>query len=407
MQVPVMMPQLGLTMTEGTVTTWLKKPGEWIKKGEMLFLVSTEKADMEVESMDEGELAQIVVEPGTPVPVGTVIAYLKGPGDEQVAMPTAAAIGSSPVVSRASIDMSAKVDTAPWAASDSAPSEQSPPVSPRARNVARQLGVDIANVRPSRPGGRVVEEDVRRFAAGSAPQAAPTEAPDLRRRQIIAKRLTESIQTIPHFTLCVQVHAGEVVSLRESMLRKMEPEEGATLTVTDLLLKAVALALAEVPAIKNVWANGTLRPYPGTDLGLAVATDLGVVAPVLRNLESLDLRAISTLRLEATDRARRGRLTITDLEGGIGTLSNLGMYRVDQFQAIISPGQTFILAVGKIEKRPWVMEDKLVVAQTMNLGLSVDHRAADGALAARFLERIAAHIESPGGLVETVCNDTT
>lgn len=165
--------------------------------------------------------------------------------------------------------------------------------------------------------------------------------------------------------------------------------------MTDLLLKALGLALEETPGMKAVWEEGILRAYGGCDLGLAIATDKGVVAPVMRGVDGLELVDIGRRRNEATEKARAGRFSLTDLEGGIGTLSNLGMYRVDQFQALITPGQSFILAVGKIDNRPWVDKGLLTVAPTLRLNLSVDHRVADGAQAARFLGKIAELIENP------------
>jgi pyruvate dehydrogenase E2 component (dihydrolipoamide acetyltransferase) len=269
------------------------------------------------------------------------------------------------------------------------------PASPRARKVARELGVDISQVTPSGASGRIVEEDVRRFAE-TKPSPTATAAPaDLRRRHLIAERLTRSIQTIPHFSVSVQVRADQLVSLRESLKAPVEAQAGRKLTVTDLLLKALGLAVSETAAMRTVWGEGNLRTVEAMDLGLAIAAESGVVAPVIRNVAALDLSDIARWRHAATDKARGGRLSLTDLEGGIGTLSNLGIYRVDQFQAIISPGQTFILAVGKIGQRPWVEAGALTVAQTLTLTLSVDHRVADGALAAQFLEKIAEVIENP------------
>ncbi len=430
MSVPVVMPQLGLTMTEGSVAEWLKKPGEMVGKGEMLFVVSTDKADMEVESLDAGKLVQIVVEPGKVVPVGTVIAYLGGKGDEVAAPPPAVQGAAAPVLAAAATTtpeadtMSEKTAPKPPSAAPTGPvtKGESLPSSPRARKIAHELGVDISQVTPRAGSGRIMEEDVRRFAESSRPAAAmpataiPPAAPsvaqaastvakaapaDLRRRRLIAERLTKSIQTIPHFAVSVELRADQLLSLRESLKAPVEKQSGVKLTVTDLLLKALGLALAETPAMRSVWNDGDLQAVEAIDLGLAIATDSGVVAPVVRNAAALDLVEIARWRQAVTEKARGGRLSLTDLEGGIGTLSNLGMYRVDHFQAIISPGQSFILAVGKIDHRPWVEAGALTVAPTLSLTLSVDHRVADGALAAQFLERIAEIIENPYRLLWT------
>jgi pyruvate dehydrogenase E2 component (dihydrolipoamide acetyltransferase) len=266
------------------------------------------------------------------------------------------------------------------------------PASPRAKKLARDLGVDISKVLPNGGRDRIVEEDVRQFAATVK---SPPTAADARRRRVIAERLTQSVQTIPHFSLSVEVRADQLVALRESLKGSATASSGVKLTITDLLLKALGIACQENPSMRAAWENGDLRPVNAIDLGLAIAAESGVVAPVVRNAAALQLGGIAKWRSEVAEKARGGRLALTDLEGGIGTLSNLGMYRVTQFQAIISPGQSFILAVGKIDNRPWVEGRGLIVTQTMNLTLSVDHRVADGAVAAKFLESISALIESP------------
>lgn len=405
MKVPVVMPQLGLTMTEGSVGAWLKKPGELVGKGEMLFVVSTDKADMEVESLDEGRLAETVVEPGKVVPVGTVIAYLERPEVAPGLTPAGAAGGE-----RTGIPGSLPRQARPLAQAETAGGEEARAesgrstepakkaegrASPRARRLAKELGVEITQVKASGASGRIVEEDVRRFAESSRPPAAAAAGGDLRRRQLIAERMVESLRTIPHFSVSVEVKADELLALRESLKGAVEREAGQKLTVTDLLLKALGLALAETPEMQAVWEEGTLRRVGAIDLGLAIGAERGVVAPVIRQVETLDLVQIARRRQEVTEKVRQGRLSLRELEGGIGTLSNLGMYRVDHFQALISPGQSFILAVGKIAKRPWVEAGALTVATTVVLNLSVDHRVADGTGAAEFLGKLAGIIEEP------------
>ena len=399
MKVPVVMPQLGLTMTEGSVNAWLMKTGDAVHKGDMLFVVSTDKADMEVESLDEGSLSEIVVQPGNVVPVGTVIAYLTKPGDEPPdgSTPPKTIPGPPPAATLEKEMPSPAVEKAPVVTSEPVSKEEEVRASPRARRLARQLGVDLSGVTGSGRDGRIVEEDVRRAQGAASPPApvAPMSSQDLRRRRLIAEKLTQSIQTIPHFTVSAEVNAKELMALRESLKGPVQLQSNLKLTMTDLLLKALGLALEETPGMKAVWEEGILRAYGGCDLGLAIATDKGVVAPVMRGVDGLELVDIGRRRNEATEKARAGRFSLTDLEGGIGTLSNLGMYRVDQFQALITPGQSFILAVGKIDNRPWVDKGLLTVAPTLRLNLSVDHRVADGAQAARFLGKIAELIENP------------
>ena len=392
MKVSVVMPQLGLTMTEGTVSEWIKKPGDKVEKGEFLFAVSTDKADMEVESMAEGTLSDIVVEAGKTVPVGAVIAHIEEPGEEAVPSEPpleAAAQGQAaePVQAVSSFLAPQSVGLVKESAERARPA-----ASPRARRVAQELGVDLATVEGTGAAGRIVEEDVRRAAQATRP---PKTQESLRRRQLIAEKMVESAQTIPHFTVGVEANTEALLALLESLRGPVEDSTGAKLTVTDVLLKALAISLREMPWMNAVWEDEKVRPCNGVDLGLAVATEEGVVGPVLHDIDRLDVGAIARQRSELIDKARRRKLSLHDLEGGVGTLSNLGMYRIDQFQAMIAPGQSFVLAAGEIRKRPWVEGAALAVRSTIILSFSVDHRVADGVVAAEFTRRVANIIEQP------------
>jgi pyruvate dehydrogenase E2 component (dihydrolipoamide acetyltransferase) len=406
MSLTVIMPQLGLTMTEGTISRWLKKPGDTIKKDEPIFIVSTDKADMEVESMVEGTLSQIIVNPGQTVPVGTVLGYVEGPGEDRSAAipaqsttmpawdsattPPAGVIAEEP---RARGEIG-ETETAS-AALESEGSRKGATASPRARRLAKQLGLDLSKVKSSGPGGRIIEEDVRNAAAAMAtPIPVEGTSPNARRRQLIAERMVESVRTIPHFSVSLEVNAEKLVALYESLKELVEPAAGSKLTYTDLLLKALALALTNSPEMNATWEEGAIRRRTEIDLGLAIATEHGVAAPVLRGVDRLPLGQIVVRRAELAEKARQSRLALSDLEGGVGTLSNLGMYRVDRFQAIINPGQSFIVAVGKVRNRPWV-DTALVIKPTIVFNVSVDHRVADGTMAAIFLERIAEVVENP------------
>jgi pyruvate dehydrogenase E2 component (dihydrolipoamide acetyltransferase) len=252
--------------------------------------------------------------------------------------------------------------------------------------------LDISTIKGSGAGGRIVEEDVRKSTVGARAQAG---APDIRRRQLIAERMVKSIQTIPHFSLGVELNAERLIALHQSLKGPVEKAAGLKLSLTDLLLKALSVALVEAPGMNAVWEEGKNQERSTIDLGVAVATERGVVAPVIRNVDKLDLGGIAARRNELVGKARQGHLSLIDLEGGVGTLSNLGMYRVDHFQAIISPGQSFILAAGRIRNRPWAEDATLTVRPTLMLNLSVDHRVADGAAAAILLGELAAIIENP------------
>jgi pyruvate dehydrogenase E2 component (dihydrolipoamide acetyltransferase) len=398
MTVTLSMPQLGLTMTEATVGTWLKKPGDAVRKDEALLSISTDKVDMDVESNVDGVLREILVEEGQTVPVGTPLAHIDAVGKAPLATTPLAAPLLEAVVDAIVSNDSAKnppVLTGNSVQKDRTPEKNEPGEafrsSPRARRRARELGIDIASVQGSGPEGRVVEEDLLNLA----PVRTAASNSDSKRRQLIADSMVESVRTIPPFSVSLEVNANKLDSLYQSLREPISRSAGAKLTYTDILLRALAISLAETPTMNAVWVAGEVNPRSGIVLGLAVATDRGVVAPVLADVNHLSLAQLVTRRAELTDKARQSRLTFADLEGGVGTLSNLGMYRVDRFEGIISPGQSFILATGKLRNRPWVEDNSLVVRQTVILNLSVDHRVADGAVASLFLERIAEVIENP------------
>jgi pyruvate dehydrogenase E2 component (dihydrolipoamide acetyltransferase) len=349
---------------------------------------------MDVESTVDGVLREIVVDAGETVPVGTPLAYVEAAAGaaQPGTVPKSAAKQAESKPAVEATPATPQSTTAGSLQADDESREGRLRASPRAKRRASELGIDIATIKGSGPGGRVVDEDVLAFAKPRQ-AASPAELP--KRRELIANRMVESIQTIPAFTVSLEVSAKELAALYQSVGAAVGRQADAKLTYTDLLLRALSLSLAETPEINAVWENGSIRSRNQIDLGLAVATDRGVVAPVIARIDQLPLTQIVTQRSGLTQKARQGRLTFAELEGGAGTLSNLGMYRVDRFEGIITPGQSFILATGKMRERPWVEASTIVARQTLILTLSVDHRIADGAQAAVFLEKIADMIESP------------
>jgi len=289
-------------------------------------------------------------------------------------------------------------------------------VSPLARRLAQELGVDLALVKGTGPGGRIVEDDVRHAATAPllplspapvlpcSPAPVPSIEPLTGIRRVVAERMAHSFTTAPHFYLSAEVEAAALVRMREGLLAKIEAATKARLTITDILLKVCAQALAEFPEVNVAWAEdapgGGLVRHAEVNVGLAVSLDAGLVVPVLRKADGLTLGEIARRRSDLTERARAGKLALADLEGGTFTLSNLGMYGVDQFQAILNPPQSAILAIGRIKDRPVAADGAVVVRPTMHLTLSVDHRVLDGALGARFLERVAQLIQEPYLLLE-------
>ena len=395
MTVTISMPQLGLTMTEATVGVWLKKPGDAVRKDEPLLSISTDKVDMDVESNVDGVLRDILVEVGQTVPVGTPLALLDAAGNapcgDHSSVPSSPAAVASSLPANDGAKPTAVVEGN--AAQIERPFERGTlRSSPRARRRAKQLGIDIATVKGTGPEGRIIEKDLLDLAP--KPAVAASSQSDAKRRQLIAESMMESVRTIPPFSVSLEVNAQRLVSFYQDLKEPISRSAGAKLTYTDLLFRALALSLADFPAMNAVW-EGEARRRSQIVLSLAEATDRGVVAPVLADVERISLVQLVKQRAAITERARQSRLTFTDLEGGVGTLSNLGMYRVDRFEGIISPGQSFILAAGKLRERPWVEDKSLVVRPTVILNLSVDHRVADGATAAAFLERIAEVIENP------------
>lgn len=402
MSVEIVMPQLGLTMTEGSVSTWLKKPGDAIKKDEIILAVSTDKVDMDVESPSDGTLGEILIETGITVPVGTVLAHILV-GNETCA-PSAAIASSKELVQQSPKERSI-------------PSTPIPPkalvregrivASPRARKIATACHVSLSNVRGSGPNGRIVAADVE--TALSATPSKQDKTPsrrisntNVRRRQVIADRMVESVRTIPAFSISVEVNAAQLVILYENLRDHIAETAGTKLTYTDLLLKALAIGLNGVPEVNAFWEEEATSQADQINIAMAVATDHGVVAPVLHNIDKMSLDQLVHARSQMTQKARESKLSFADLEGASGTLSNLGMYRVDRFEGIITPRQTFILAVGQLKSRPWIVDDTVTMTSTMVLTLSVDHRVVDGAIAARFLEQVAEAIENPYRLLWSV-----
>jgi pyruvate dehydrogenase E2 component (dihydrolipoamide acetyltransferase) len=408
----VVMPQLGLTMEEGSVVAWRKQAGDWVEKGEVLFTVETDKAEMEVESTDSGYLSSIQVEVGKKVPVGTVIAILADHPGEVASQKGAALAGvvsaaqaqqtSAPVSkSAARVAMDSLASGVAASLSESVPGREFA-ASPRARRLAEELGIDITVIRPG-PGRRIVEEDVRRFQASReetparapAPQAPTTSSRAAVTRRIVAQRMTESFRSAPHFYLGVEANATDLVKFRNQLLGTFNQLTGLKLTYTDLFLRAMAIALKEHPHVNAYWQNDSVQPREAIDVGFAVQTAEGLMVPVIRKADQLSLFDLARQRDALTEKAKAGELSLQEMEGGSATLTNLGNFGIDWFEAILNPPQSVILATGRISKRAMVVNDTLQVCPTLVLSLSVDHRVLDGVAAASFLGRIKELIESP------------
>jgi pyruvate dehydrogenase E2 component (dihydrolipoamide acetyltransferase) len=399
----VVMPQLGLTMTEGSVTTWLKKPGDPVQKGEMLFTVETDKVEMEVEATRSGYLHSIFVEPGKVVPVGTVIASLSDSASEDAADSRGAAAGPAlPAVDERVLRAAQApvcAATGPGGPQQDAPGQARVLASPRARSLAARLGVSLSDVAPAGQ-GRISEADVRRhyesFRAACGPQQPrPGSVGPSGARAAVASRMTMSFQSAPHFYLGADIDATELVRCRAALIAPLQASAGVRLTYTDLFLKALALALSERPDVNSCWREGRVTANPAVEVGFAVQTPQALLVPVIRRADELTLAQIATARCALTEKARSGKLVPDDLDGGSATLSNLGPFGVDWFQAILNPPQSIILAAGRIASKPRVAGGRIEARESLTLTVSVDHRVMDGAGAASFLARIQQFLENP------------
>jgi pyruvate dehydrogenase E2 component (dihydrolipoamide acetyltransferase) len=391
MAISVVMPALEMAQETGKLISWLKKEGESVAKGEPLLEIETDKAVMEIESPGDGVLAGIKVQAGTEVPVGRTIAWIVRPGEVPPVDEVAAASGRK---SSTVAVLTSTVAIGGQPATPAAPAIQSVKISPKARRLASERGVNLAHVRGSGAGGEILASDI--LAAESQVVASPaiidTGSPIAR---LMAERTTQSWTSVPHFFIVRDVDAGAMNEARQKAGPQIEKSRGTKLTHTDLLAALVAQVLQKHPRVNASWAGEVVRTNSEINIGLAMAVDEGVVAPVIRNADKIDLGEIAVQRRDLAERARSGKLRPGDIAGGTFTISNLGMFGVDAFTAIIIPPQAAILAVGAIADRVVPVEGHPGIRPMMTLTLSSDHRVLDGARAAEFLRDLVAAISNP------------
>ena len=391
----VVMPALEMAQETGKLVAWRKKEGERVAKGEPLLEIETDKAVLEVEAPTDGILAGVKAHAGAVVPVGQTIAWIVLPGE---VLPSEVTPPVNPAAT----------------ASGSAPAAMRPPqqpalpgvnISPKARRLAKEHGVDISRLHGSGPGGEILASDVlalaesRRAPLSSSVETASLEKPGPVGR-LMAERTTQSWTSVPHFFVVRDVDVGALVEARERLGPSVEQACGVRLTHTDLLVALVARLLVKHPRVNASWSADGIRLHREVNISVAMAVNDGVVAPVIRNAHRRDLGEIVVQRRDLTERARAGRLHPADITGATFTVSNLGMYSVDAFSAIINPPQGFILAVGKIDKAPVVDDcDQIVVGHRMSIWMSCDHRVIDGALGAQYLREVRRLLENPALLL--------
>ena len=416
MPIELRMPALSPTMEEGTLAKWLVKEGDVVKSGDILAEIETDKATMEFEAVDEGTITRIVVPEGTDeVKVGAVIAVMAAEGED------ASAAKAAPPPPKAEAP---KAEAAPAPAPAPPPPPPPPPApkaesggdrvkaSPLARRLAEQQGIDLAGLTGSGPGGRIVKADLGgKPAAGPAAAApagpAPTYAvPDVpheitklsNMRKTIARRLTESKQQVPHIYLTVDIQLDALLKLRGDLNAGLEAR-GVKLSVNDLMIKALAVALMEVPECNVQFTGHDLVTFGRADISVAVSIPGGLITPVVAEADTRSVSSIATAMKDLAARAREGKLKPEEYQGGTASLSNMGMYGIKQFEAVINPPQGMIMAIGAGEKRPYVVNDSLQIATVMSATGSFDHRAIDGADGARLMQAFKRLVENPLGML--------
>ena len=435
------MPALSPTMEEGTLAKWLVKEGDEVKSGDILAEIETDKATMEFEAVDEGKIAKILVPEGTDgVKVGAPIAILASEGEDvSAAAPKA---DTAPAEAPKAATPAPKADETPKSAAPAqAPVETpaAPPqpavapraegdrvkASPLARRLAQAQNIDLNALQGTGPGGRIVRADVD-AAVGKAPAAAPAGAPAAaaapalgghavlpgpmeeaipheaiklsNMRKTIARRLTESKQQVPHIYLTVDIQLDALLKLRGELNAGLE-SRGVKLSVNDLLIKALAQALIEVPECNVSFAGDQLFKYSRADISVAVSIPAGLITPIIVGADTKSVSAISTEMKDLAARAKEGKLQPTEYQGGTASLSNMGMYGIKQFEAVINPPQGMIMAIGAGEKRPYVINDSLQIASVMSATGSFDHRAIDGADGAKLMQAFKRLVENPLGML--------
>ena len=395
MAVSVVMPALEMAQETGKLLAWLKQEGESVKKGEPLLEIETDKVTVEVEAPADGVLAALKAHAGADVPVGQTIAWIVAPGEKP---PSEAA----PSVSGRS--MSAQAAAAVAAVSHARPEPERIRASPKARRMAEELGVDLATLRGTGPDGAITGDDVD--AAARSPKPAPTpltrpaapalESPALSNiARLMAERTTQSWTTAPHFFLVREVDAGPLLAARSFLGPAVERDHNVKLTHTDLLVALIARVLRKHPKFNASWTGGGVHLHSDVNMSIAAAVKDGVVSVVIPKADAASVGAIAARRADLSERARAGHLRPPDVTGGTFTISNLGMYEVDAFSAIITPPQAAVLAVGAIADRVVPVDGKPGIRPMMTITLSSDHRVVDGAQAALFLKDVAAALREP------------
>jgi len=397
------MPALSPTMKEGNLAKWVKKEGDKIKAGEVIAEIETDKATMEVEAVDEGILGKILIAEGTEnVAINSCIALILEEGEDKKSLENYAPKIITPVTAKEEKKIPKQVqDNNPLTTDNKIKS------SPLAKRIAKEEGISLAGISGSGPHGRIIKDDILEFAKSAGSKTGtvrrnPQESYAIKNnniRKIIAKRLLESKQTIPHFYLSCEFKVDKLLELRTALNEAAEHDENGNpaykISVNDLIIKATAMALKKAPQANSSWSDDAVLIYNNIDIAMAVAIDGGLITPIIRNTDQKTIQAISKETKELAKKARDGKLQPEEFQGGTFSISNLGMYGIDNFTAIVNPPQSCILAVSRSIEKPVVEHGQIKIAHMMNVTLSSDHRLVDGAIGAEFLKALRRYIEHP------------
>ena len=395
MAVAVIFPKLDEAMRSGKIVRWLKNEGDRVEKGETILEIETEKTAFEIEAETSGILSKIMVKAGDEVPVGATIAFILQPGEEAPEV-------AEPVIIRAK-------EKTPTEEPKATREPGEIKASPLARNIAKEHNIDLSMVTGTGPGGRITKEDVLQAVEEGKTVAAPParEEPELAEeeivplssmREVIAQRMMESFQT-PHFYLSVEVDTQELGKTRNQLIPIIESKTGIRLTLTDLIIKITAKALEDNPSLNCSYVDGGVKLFKRIDIGLVTAVEGGLVVPIIRQADKKSLAEIAQARAELVQKARKRTLSKEEMKGSTFTISNMGMFEIDQFSAILQPPEAAILAIGRITDKPVVRDGKILIRPMMTLTLSIDHRVLDGAMGAQFLQSLKNYIENPFNLI--------
>ncbi len=407
MPIEILMPALSPTMKEGNLAKWVKKEGDKIKAGEVIAEIETDKATMEVEAVDEGILGKILVAEGTEnVPVNSCIALLLEVGEDKKLLENYSAKIVS-VTPKVEAKKEEKTTTNPLSLPTTDYRLSTNKASPLAKRIAKDEGVSLSQISGTGPHGRVIKDDVLEFINGGGSRAGvvrrnPQEFHAIKNsniRKVIAKRLLESKQTVPHFYLSCELNVNKLFELRHALNEVAEIDANGNpsykISVNDLIIKACAMSLKKVPQANSSWSDDAILIYNNIDIAMAVAIDGGLITPIIKNADQKTIQAISAEAKSLAKKARDGKLQPEEFQGGSFSISNLGMFGIDNFSAIVNPPQSAILAVARSVEKPIVEHGQIKIAHMMNVTLSSDHRSVDGAVGAEFLKALRRYIEHP------------